>query len=634
MSLVAGSFFVSGALLAVLTTLWPGLTVAHAGAIRLVAVSAAASGSAVIMSRRRPAWTYHAFNFLGITLVTALIVLTGGGPAAAGLAALYLYVPLDSFFFLPWQSAIVYQAWGLCALAADGAVFHVLSPIVAVGLGTAEIVAAFVVALLVRAAGAAEIDSTTGLRNRRGYDRELALAIAGVHRNAGPLSVAFLDLDHFKVINDTAGHGAGDRRLRMVAEAWLPLLPEGAVLARQGGDEFAALFPGLSLDEAVEVSESMRATIASRGYTCSGGVAEWEPGLTGSTLMSRADIALYRAKGGGRNRVHCYEGAGSDTDLRRALEAGELLVHYQPTVSLRGPSGFTLTGVEALVRWKHPQRGPVPPDEFIPLAERTGLICDIGRLVLREACAAAISWLPDPAYVAVNVSGAELGESAYLDHVTDALAASGLPPGRLVLEVTETTLGADADVAIDTLQRLRELGIRVAIDDFGVGYSSLSRLTRLPVDILKLDRSFTSELTSVHEPGQPGYRGNARLIAAIASVAEAAGLETIAEGIETEEQAHLLAGFGFTEGQGYLFGRAVPIDQLTTSSPGVALPSSSAVRPAVPFRPAVPRRTRARRQASGERQPIVAPPPTDHSGMPASSRRTHARASAHPRPEH
>jgi diguanylate cyclase (GGDEF)-like protein len=580
MSLVAGGFFLSGALLALLTTVWPGLAVAHPGAIRLIAVAAAASGSAVIMIQRRPAWTYHAFNFFGTALVTLLIVLTGGGPAAAGLAALYVYVPLDSFFFLPWQSAIVYQTWGLCALAADGAVFHVLSPIVAVGLGIAEIVAAFVVALLVRAAGAAEIDSTTGLPNRRGYDRELAIAIAAAARNAGPLSVAFLDLDHFKVLNDTAGHGAGDRRLRMVAEAWLPLLPETAILARQGGDEFAALFPGLGLAEGAQISEVMRATIAGRGYTCSGGVAEWEPGLSGSTLMSRADIALYRAKGGGRNRVHCYEGAGSDTDLRRALEAGELLVHYQPTVSLRGFSGFTLTGVEALLRWRHPVRGPVPPDEFIPLAERTGLICDIGRFVLAKACDAAVSWLPEPAYVAVNVSGAELGEPAYFDHVVDALAASGLPADRLVLEVTETTLGADADIAIATLQRLRQLGIRVAIDDFGVGYSSLSRLTRLPVDILKLDRSFVSELTSVHEPGQAGYRGNARLIAAIASVAEAAGLDTIAEGIETQEQAHLLAGFGFTEGQGYLFGRAVPIEQLTLDAPGVAvaerLQSSSA----------------------------------------------------------
>ncbi len=233
MSLVAGSFYVSGAFLAALTTLWPGLSVDHRGGIRAIAAAAAIAGLVeMTMRRRRRAWTYHAFNFLGTTLVTLIIVLTGGGPAAVGLAALYLYVPLDSFFFLPWQSAIFYQAWGLGVLAADCALFHVLPPLVGIGLGIVELVTAFVVALLVKAAGAAEIDSTTGLRNRRGYDRELAVAISAVQPGSAALSVAFLDLDHFKVINDTAGHGAGDRRLQAVAQAWIPLLPHRAVLAR------------------------------------------------------------------------------------------------------------------------------------------------------------------------------------------------------------------------------------------------------------------------------------------------------------------------------------------------------------------------------------------------------------------
>ncbi len=550
MGLVAAGFYLSGALLALLVTLWE--PVHHPAAIRMVAALAALSGVGVLVLRRRPAWSYHAFDLLGTALVTLIIVLTGGGAPAMAMAAVYFYVPLDSFFFFPWQTAVVYQGWGLLALVLDSAVFHVLDGTVAAGIGITEIVAAFVVWGLVRAAGAAEVDSTTGLPNRRGYDRALAAAIAQARRTGEALSVAYFDLDHFKAINDSDGHGAGDRRLHAVAQTWSRQLPEQAVLARQGGDEFAVLLPGVGLAAAVDIAEALRVSLAGQGFTCSGGVTQWDAATSGSSLMSRADIALYRAKRAGRNRVHRYERGAEDDELRAALAAGQFWVAYQPTVAL---DDHRLAGAEALLRWRHPQRGFISPEEFIPVAERSGLICALGHFVLEEACRTAQRTFPADAYIAVNVSGAELGDPSYADEVLEILSATKLPPTRLVLEVTETTLAADSDVAIRILQKLREKGIRVAIDDFGVGFSSLGRLTRLPVDILKLDRSFVAALTPgrLHEDQGSG----ARLVAAVSSLATAVGLQTIAEGIESPGQAQLLRACGFGYGQGYLFGRPV-----------------------------------------------------------------------------
>ncbi len=564
MGVVAGGFYLTGALVAVVSSVWARPQPEHPLAVRLVAMAAVVAGAAVILIRRRPAWTYHVFNIAGTALVTFIIVLTGSSPAALAIATIYLFVPLDSFFFFPLRAAVAYQLWGLLALAATVAIFHVLPLVFALGLGIVETVAAFVVARLVRAAGAAEVDATTDLPNRRGYDRALALATSSARRTEMPLSVAFIDLDHFKAVNDADGHVAGDRMLRTAADVWHRITPESGLLARQGGDEFALMLPGFELADATAVAERMRAAAVDHGFTCSAGVAQWAPGLTCSTLMSRADIALYRAKRDGRNLVYSYDHGPADTDLRRALAAGEFRVAYQPTVCLRTRR---LTGAEALLRWDHPERGTISPAEFIPLAERGGAICDLGRFVLQEACTAAVQSLPADAYIAVNVSGNELTDPGYTGDVLHALATTGLPPSRLVLEVTETTLGADAEGAMRVLRRLRALGVRVAIDDFGVGYSSLSRLNRLPIDILKLDRSFVAALGTQERHGSDGEH----LVRAIAGLADAVRLSTVAEGIEDEAQAQRLARYGFAEGQGYLFGRPGAIaDLLVADAPTVS----------------------------------------------------------------
>jgi EAL domain-containing protein (putative c-di-GMP-specific phosphodiesterase class I) len=333
-------------------------------------------------------------------------------------------------------------------------------------------------------------------------------------------------------------------------------LPAGALLARQGGDEFAVLLPGFDTAEAVEVVEELRRSLDVIEHSCSAGVASFTQGWSHSSLMNRADVALYQAKRAGRGRTCAYDGGESDQHLREAFEAGQLFVVYQPIVELRTRR---VTGAEALIRWQHPDRGVVPPDEFIPLAEATGLICEIDRFVLEQACRTAVAWHSPTSTIAVNVSGSELLQPDYVAQVRDVLTSTGLPVNQLVLEVTETSIGADADVSMRTLCALREMGIRIAVDDFGVGYSSLSRLDRLPVDVRKLDRSF---IASIPENGE-----DVPLIAAVAALAAAVGLDTVAEGIEHPYQARLLTRYGFTEGQGYLFGRPQAANALRVRPP-------------------------------------------------------------------
>jgi diguanylate cyclase (GGDEF)-like protein/PAS domain S-box-containing protein len=415
-------------------------------------------------------------------------------------------------------------------------------------------------------------DSLTGLPNRALFADRLAYALAQRRRD-DLVAVLFLDLDRFKLVNDTLGHDAGDRLLVAAAERLSRCLRQEDTLARFGGDEFAVLLDGLEApEEATRVAE--RLTVALREpifldgqetfVGVSIGVAFGRPVISRpEELLRHADLALYRTKANGRASYTVFDPSMHDqtarileleTDLRHALERGELILHYQPIVDL--VSG-RIAGTEALVRWQHPTRGLVGPADFIALAEETGLIAPLGAWVLKEACRQAARWQPStatepPFIVSVNLSARQFRSPDLADDVARVLRETGLPPAALQLELTERVLVEEETAALTVLRALKALGVRLAVDDFGTGYSSLGYLRHLPVDALKIDRSFVRGLET-----DPGC---AAIVDAITALARALTIDVTAEGIETKEQLRQLREAGCAWGQGYLFGAPVPHD--------------------------------------------------------------------------
>jgi diguanylate cyclase (GGDEF)-like protein len=396
-------------------------------------------------------------------------------------------------------------------------------------------------------------DSLTGLPNRSLLEQRIAEALAA----GEPAMVAFLDLDDFKQVNDSLGHAAGDRLLEICAERLRNALRADDTVARLGGDEFAILAfgtgePDVVVERLFEVlSEPVMLEGKRLHLRASVGVATT---ASGDDLLRNADLAMYAAKATGTNRyavftddmhVHALARLDRREQLERAIENEELVLHYQPIVDLDLGRN---AGFEALVRWQHPTRGLLGPGEFIPLAEETGLIVPLGRWVLREACRQATAWAGAP-YLSVNVAGAQLEQPGFVEEVASALRDGGLVAERLVLEVTESSLVGDLEA--ERLQALRRLGVRLAIDDFGTGYSSLSYLRKFPMDVLKIDRSFTRDACE-----------DSALLEAIVAMGESLGLVLVPEGIEEPEQADALRALGCRLGQGYLFGKPVPAEQL------------------------------------------------------------------------
>ncbi|SDP21844.1 diguanylate cyclase (GGDEF) domain-containing protein [Klenkia soli] len=411
----------------------------------------------------------------------------------------------------------------------------------------------------------ARTDPLTGLGNRR----RLAEAAARLLRQGEPLGVLLLDLDGFQAVNDGRGHLAGDQLLVEVADRLRAGVRTGDLVIRLGGDEFAVLVPGGPAQTA-EVARRLQAAMqvpvpltgrpvtvtASIGVATTGTAARRDA----EELLRNADVAMHRAKTTGRNRVVEFVAGMADAvadraalaeDLTAAMAAGDqLAVHYQPVVTL--PDGV-VHGHEALLRWTHPTRGAVPPMQFIPIAEQTGAVVALGTWVLRRATRDAVAGLggePGPSKVAVNVSAVQLADEGFVGEVRAALADSGLPADRLVLEVTESLLADDLDAACDRLQAIRDLGVKIAIDDFGTGYSSLAYLRRLPADIVKIDRSFVTDLA----------RGGSAttLVASIVELSRSLALDVVAEGVETDAQRDVLTDLGCAYAQGYLFGRPAP----------------------------------------------------------------------------
>jgi diguanylate cyclase (GGDEF)-like protein/PAS domain S-box-containing protein len=431
-------------------------------------------------------------------------------------------------------------------------------------------------------------DPLTDLPNRLLLRDRLDRALAAAARGHGLPALLFLDLDGFKAVNDSAGHDAGDEVLVAVADRLRSALPAGHTLARLGGDEFAILLEETDAEHAVLLAQRLLPLVAERlavhgldlVVTASVGVALPERGApsTSGDLLRSADLAMYAAKEGGKGQVCVYDPSmhasviartSLERGLRRALDEGELVLHYQPVVSY---GSGRVVGVEALLRWQSPERGLVPPLDFVPLAEATGLIVPIGAWVLREACRQLAAWDADPSSglagldVAVNVSPRQLQAPGLYEEVRAALAEGGLAPERLTVEITESALEDDGPT-LRLLQSLRDLGVRLALDDFGTGYSSLARLRQFPVHTVKIDRSFVQEIDAA---------GEAPLVSATIALAGALGLSTVAEGVETQEQERFLRAQGCDAAQGYRYSRPLP----PTDLPAVA--RSVRLTPAVP----------------------------------------------------
>ena len=413
-------------------------------------------------------------------------------------------------------------------------------------------------------------DPLTGLANRVLFVDRLSHALVRRQRATG-LAVLFVDLDDFKAVNDTLGHAAGDELLRLVAERLAGVLRAEDTACRIGGDEFACLLENADRERAERVAKRILATLAepfvlgdrAATLTASIGVAsrdtlvQGDAQQTADEMLRDADTAMYVAKARGKELVEVFE-LGMEKpiarrrELRMALERAlevndELIIEYQPIVDMRR---FTLLGLEALIRWQHPQLGRLMPADFIPLAEETGLIGRLNEWMLRRACAD----LADRGMLlSVNISAHQLGDGALPELVADVLASTGMPPARLLLELTESTIAAAGVGAETELTRVQDLGVRIALDDFGSGYSSLEYLGRLPIDVLKIDRSLVER---VHEEPQ-----RQEVMRAIAHIAEKLDLETIVEGVEHEAQRQALLSLGFRRGQGFLFSHAVQLEE-------------------------------------------------------------------------
>ncbi|MGL6078003.1 EAL domain-containing protein [Methyloversatilis discipulorum] len=420
-------------------------------------------------------------------------------------------------------------------------------------------------------------DALTGLPNRRLLSDRLGQAMASTSRNSRHGALMFIDLDDFKNVNDLLGHHNGDLLLQKAGARLRDIVRETDTVARFGGDEFVVLLADLpehSIDaaqQAERVAEAMLAAL-NRPYVLDGQTRQTSASIgiamfSGSThsideMLRRADLSMYESKQRGKNRLHFFDPVMQETvtarlrledEIRSGLATRQFCVHYQAQVE----NGRGIVSAEALARWRHPDKGFIPPAQFIPVAERAGLMSALGQQVMEDALQQLARWAhkPEAAHlsVAINISAAQLYQSEFADSVLEAISRTGAPPGKVVLELTESILLGDVDGAIDVMQRLRARGIRFSIDDFGTGYSSLAYLQSLPINELKIDRSFVRNL--------PASEGNLAIVRAVVALASALDVKVIAEGVETEGERNALAGNGCQFFQGYLFARPLPADE-------------------------------------------------------------------------
>jgi diguanylate cyclase (GGDEF)-like protein len=436
--------------------------------------------------------------------------------------------------------------------------------------------------LAYRAGQLALHDSLTGLPNRALLNERIEYALTHVRRGE-LVAIHILDLDHFKNINDVLGHPIGDKLLQTVGDRLRTIVRDIDTIARMGGDEFAIVQVGVSRMTDIGALAHRIVALINEPYDLAGhqvmvntsiGIAVAPTdGLSTEQLMRSADLALYQAKGGGRG-TFCFFEPGMDEqmrerlsmerDLRKALAAEELELYYQPIVRL---ANNQISGFEALIRWHHPEKGLLLPDDFIPLAEEIGLIVSIGEWVIKEACAQASQW-PSDLMIAVNVSPGQFRDPGLLQVVVGALETSGLAAHRLELEITETALLGVSQLTLSMLHQLRDLGVQIVNDDFGTGYSSLGRLQRFPFDKIKIDRAFVDNITE--------NPGSLNIVRAVIELANGFGIAATAEGVETQQQLDSISSEGCTQMQGFLFSKPLPAHRI----PSLLLSQAAKCKPA------------------------------------------------------
>jgi diguanylate cyclase (GGDEF)-like protein/PAS domain S-box-containing protein len=424
-------------------------------------------------------------------------------------------------------------------------------------------------------AHSAQHDVLTGLPNRTLLNDRIGQAIVLARRHGKKVAVLFLDLDGFKHINDSLGHAIGDKLLQSIAGHLVARVRGSDTVSRQGGDEFVVLLSEVERSDDIPLAAARMLGAVGAAHsidqhelhiTASIGVSVFpDDGPDAETLVKNADTAMYQAKENGRQSYRFFtpamnaravERQSIEEDLRRGLERKEFALHYQPTIDLRTGA---ITGAEALIRWTHPSRGPIPPAQFIPIAEDSGLIVPIGRWVLREACRQARAWVDAGlplTTMAVNVSAVEFRDENFLEGVFTILAATGWDPNALELELTESVLMKRGQFTESTLRSLRARGVQLAIDDFGTGYSSLNYLRKFPIDTLKIDQSFIRQITT--DPGETA------IVNAVISIGQSLNLRVVAEGVETLKELAFLQAHQCNEAQGYYFSRPVLPEQFAT----------------------------------------------------------------------